>query len=104
MVHSVWCIFPKLLIDEYIVPYFRSHSANLFIRGKPIRFGFKLWCVASTGGYVYQFDPYGRASQKTSENLGLYERVVSNLLKVFTILKIIPYIIIISSLDISFLP
>ncbi|KAG7197703.1 hypothetical protein KM043_014463 [Ampulex compressa] len=65
-----------------MVPYFGRHSAKMFIRGKPVRFGFKLWCIASAGGYVYQFDPYGGASQKTNENLGLGKGVVTNLLKV----------------------
>ena len=72
----------KISIDEEMVPYFGRHSAKMFIRGKPVRFGFKLWCIASATGYVYQFDPYGGASQKTNEKLGLGERVVTDLLKV----------------------
>ena len=30
-----------LSIDEQVVPYFGRHSAKMFIRGKPIRFGYK---------------------------------------------------------------
>ena len=29
-----------------------------FIRGKPIRYGFKFWCMNTPGGYLIKFDPY----------------------------------------------
>lgn len=32
-------------VDQCIVPYFGRHSSKLFIRGKPIRFGFKAWVL-----------------------------------------------------------
>ena len=32
-----------LSIDESMIPYFGRHGAKQFIRGKPIRFGFKVW-------------------------------------------------------------
>ena len=32
-------------IDEQMVPYFGRHSSKLFIRGKPIRFGYKNWVL-----------------------------------------------------------
>ena len=28
------------------------------LRGKPIRFGFKLWCITSTDGYLLHAEPY----------------------------------------------
>lgn len=65
-----------------MVLYFGCHSTKILIRGKSVRFGFKLWYIASAGRYMYQFDPYAGASQKFNENLGLDERVVTNLLKV----------------------
>ena len=34
-----------LSIDESVVPYFDRHSCKMFIRGKPIRFGFKIWML-----------------------------------------------------------
>ena len=35
-------VFEKdLTIDEQMVPYFGRHSANTFIRSKPIRFNYK---------------------------------------------------------------
>lgn len=49
----------NLSIDEQMVPYFGRHSAKMFIKGKPVRFGFKIWCLCSSNGYLYQFQPYG---------------------------------------------
>ncbi|XP_050301648.1 piggyBac transposable element-derived protein 3-like [Anthonomus grandis grandis] len=37
----------NLSIDEQMVPYFGRHSCKMFIKGKPVRFGFKLWCICS---------------------------------------------------------
>ena len=34
------------------------HSAKIFVRGKPIKFGYKFWCLYSDNGYIYNFDPY----------------------------------------------
>ncbi|KAJ8876473.1 hypothetical protein PR048_020918 [Dryococelus australis] len=44
-------------IDESI-PYFGHHSAKQFIKGKPIRFGFKLWVAADPSGYIFHVEPY----------------------------------------------
>lgn len=75
-------VFSKCLsIDEQMVPYFGRHSAKMYIRGKPVRFGFKLWCLASSNGYLYAFIPYAGASA-ANDGLGLGERVVLNLLEV----------------------
>ncbi len=35
-----------LSIDELMVPYHGLHSAKMFIRGKPIRFDFRIWVLA----------------------------------------------------------
>lgn len=45
-------------IDEAMVPYYGGHSCKQFIRGKPIRWGYKLWVGATRLGYVLWFDPY----------------------------------------------
>ena len=38
-------IFYELLsVHESMVPYFRHHNAKMFIKGKPICFGYKIWC------------------------------------------------------------
>ncbi|KRY24656.1 PiggyBac transposable element-derived protein 3, partial [Trichinella britovi] len=37
----------KLSIDEGMVPYYGHHTCKMFIRGKPIRFGYKIWTMSS---------------------------------------------------------
>jgi len=71
----------NLSIDEEMVPYFGRHSCKMFIRGKPVRFGFKLWCLTSENGYLLQFLPYGGASTKRVEGLPLGSEVVLYLLE-----------------------
>jgi len=53
-----WPVENELSIDESMVPYYGRHSTKQFIRGKPIRFGYKLWCLNTRLGYLIQFDPY----------------------------------------------
>lgn len=54
-----WGVFHEnLSIDEGMVKYFGHHSSKQFIRGKPVRFGFKDWMLCSSSGYCYNFDTY----------------------------------------------
>jgi hypothetical protein len=47
-----WNVFHELIsVDESMVKYFGHHSAKQFIRGKPVRFGYKNWVAASSSGY-----------------------------------------------------
>lgn len=70
---------PKLSIDESMVPYYGHHSAKMFIRGKPIRFGFKIWMLCSNSGYPYAMKIYsGKSSEPEKSPLG--SRVVWELL------------------------
>ena len=47
-------VFSELLsIDESMVPYYGRHGCKMFIRGKPIRFGYKLCYVCGSDGYPY---------------------------------------------------
>ena len=39
-------------------PYFGKHGSKQYIHGKPIKFGYKMWVIATLGGYVIQFYPY----------------------------------------------
>lgn len=49
-------------IDESMVPYFGRHGCKQCIRGKPIRFGFKMWMGTLSGkvcnGYCVWLEPY----------------------------------------------
>ncbi|KAK3883316.1 hypothetical protein Pcinc_012352 [Petrolisthes cinctipes] len=40
-------------VDESMIKYFDPHSLKQFIRGKPVRFGYKVWVLAiSTGELI----------------------------------------------------
>ena len=71
-----------LSIDESMVPYFGRHGCKQFIRGKPIRFGYKMWVLATPLGYVLQFEPYQGARGRQTEypGLGMGGSVVVDLL------------------------
>ena len=43
-----------LSVDESTVPYFEKHEAKQYIHGKNIKFGFKLWVMATLLGYCIQ--------------------------------------------------
>ena len=63
---------PSLSIDESMIKYYGKHSTKQFIRGKPIRFGFKLFSMASPAGYLYHAEPYcGSDTQLHHPSFGL---------------------------------
>ena len=74
--------FPQqasLSIDESMVPYYGRHGMKQFIRGKPIRFGYKVWSVNTPLGYCIQFEPYQGAGV-TDSSLGLGGSVILDLM------------------------
>jgi DNA excision repair protein ERCC-6 len=69
-----------LSIDESMVPYYGHHSCKMFIKGKPIRFGYKIWMLCSSNGYPYNLQVY---SGKDPENSGpLGHRVIDKMIQV----------------------
>ncbi|XP_045110881.1 piggyBac transposable element-derived protein 2-like [Portunus trituberculatus] len=72
-----------LSVDEMIVKYYGHNSLKQFIRGKPIRFGYKLWALCGVSGYCYNFDLYcGKTSQDEDyEGLLLGTKVVLKILE-----------------------
>ena len=48
----------ELDYDESMIEYYGRHSCKQFIRGKPIRFGYKVWCLNTTKGYLVNFEVY----------------------------------------------
>ena len=66
----------RLSIDESVVPYYGHHGAKMFIRGKPIRFGYKIWMLTSQDGYPYQADIYCGKSSSRPPGVPLGEHVV----------------------------
>ena len=61
--------------DESMCEYFGRHGCKQFIKGKPIRFGFKIWCGTTTLGYLVWFKPYqgktGNDFLRKEEDCGL---------------------------------
>lgn len=45
-------------IDESMCEYFGKHGCKQFMKGKPIRFGYKLWCLCTPLGYLVSTEPY----------------------------------------------
>lgn len=76
-------ISSNLSIDESMIPYFGRNGCKQFIKGKPIRFGYKAWVLALPSGYCINFDVYqGRKNQESNgEKLGLGASVVMNFAK-----------------------
>lgn len=54
--------------DESMVKYFGRHPCKQFIRGKPIRFGFKNWCMNAEDGYLVDFEIYCGKQDETKNN------------------------------------
>jgi len=48
----------QLSNDESMVPYNGRRSCKRFIRGKPTRFGYKVWCLNTCTGYLVNFEAY----------------------------------------------
>ena len=72
----------RLSVDESMVKYFGHHPGEQFLKGKPIRFGYKLWSLCTPKGYLIQFDPYqgaGRSKIEIAPHLGLGGSVVKHL-------------------------
>lgn len=64
----------NLSFDESIIEYFGRHGLKQFIKGKPIRFGYKVWSLCTPTGYMLNFEVYqgksGRANGKYEERFG----------------------------------
>ncbi len=48
----------NLNFDKSMIRYYGKHGCKQFIRGKPIGFGYKMWCLNSKNGYLVNFDLY----------------------------------------------
>lgn len=81
-----WGIFHKILsVGQAMIKYFGHHPSKQFIRGKPVRFGFKDWKLCSSTGYCYAFETYYcMNNKKKEESLGLGPNVVIALLEHLT--------------------
>lgn len=75
-------IFSKhLSIDEQMCPYYGKHSAKMFMKNKPVKFGYKFWVLASEDGYPYRLNLYlGKDSDREEDSLGAH--VVKQLISI----------------------
>ncbi|KAK9703902.1 Transposase IS4 [Popillia japonica] len=64
-----------------MVPYVGRYSAKMFIKNKPVRFGFKIWCITSSDGYLYKCFPCGDKQEVYSE-LGSGAQTVIQLISI----------------------
>lgn len=55
----------NLSFDESMVEYFGRHGCKQPIWGKPIRFGFKVWCLNTVSEYLVGFNVYQGKSLNT---------------------------------------
>lgn len=76
---GVW--HADLSVDESMVPYYGRHGIKMFIKGKPIRFGFKLWALCGVDGFPYCMKIYvGKESGTSADPLGT--RVIEHMVEV----------------------
>jgi hypothetical protein len=47
-----------LSYDESMVAYYGPHSCKQFLREKPVRYGYKVWCINTPNGYLLSFEVY----------------------------------------------
>ncbi|OAF63895.1 hypothetical protein A3Q56_08401 [Intoshia linei] len=59
-----------------MVPYFRRHSAKMFIKSKPIRYGYKIWCLCGNDGYPYNLS-INQGKNINVDKLPLSRRVIN---------------------------
>lgn len=73
-----------------MIPYFGRLSGKQFIRGKPIRWGYKFWIDALRLGYIVYFDHYQGCSTTPDKykHMGLGASVV---LQYADVLEKMPY-------------
>ena len=83
-------------VDESMVPYFGDmeiwkYGAKRYIHGKSIKFGFKLWVMATALGCCIQFRPYAGKDSILQEygniGLGLGASVVANLVSKLSVIQ-----------------
>ncbi|XP_050340957.1 piggyBac transposable element-derived protein 3-like, partial [Bactrocera neohumeralis] len=48
----------NLSYDESMIEYYGRHGCKQFIRGKPLRFGYKMWSLNTPLGYLINFEMY----------------------------------------------
>ena len=80
-------LIQRISVDESMMPYFEKHGANQYIHGKPMKFGYKLWVMATPLGNCIQFCLYAGKGTLLQEypdiGLGLGALVAAYLIDTF---------------------
>ena len=86
---------PDVSVDDAMVPYSGKQGAKQYIQGKPIKFGFKLWVMATLLAYCIQSDPYADKDSILQEyeniGLGLGASIVAQLVSKLPIMQVSNY-------------
>ena len=61
-----------------MIPYFGKHSGKLYIKGNPVKCGYKVWCLNTNFGYLIQCDLYSGKGDNNAK-LGLGGSVVARI-------------------------
>ena len=68
--------------DEAMIEYYGKHGCKQCIRNKPIRFGYKAWCLNTDDGYLVTFDLYqGCTYEGNQQNEKIFGKCAATLLK-----------------------
>ena len=54
--HAPW--EKEISIDEAMIPYYGRLGLKQYIKRKPTRFGYKVWCMNLKHGYLIDFEVY----------------------------------------------
>lgn len=74
-------------IDEGMIRYFGPHPLKQYMKGKPNRFGYKMWILATAEGELLRVQPYAGASTAIKDfGLGQGPNVVLGLVEQFNLL------------------
>jgi Transposase IS4 len=78
------CFLPSqvIVVDESMVAYTGRDPLKQYIKGKPIPWGYKVWCVASDS-YLLNFDVY-KGKSKSKKDRITYHQVVSQLVQPYS--------------------
>ena len=68
--------------DEAMIEYYGKHGCKQCIRMKPIRFGYKVWCLNTDDGYLVTFDLYQGLTYEGNElNEKVFGKCAATVLK-----------------------
>ena len=68
-----------------MLPYYGRRSCKMFMKGKLIRFGYKIWMMCSSDGYPFSMEIYtGAEDDKSKSKKPVETRVEESLIECVT--------------------